>query len=252
MSTQIPVQNGNLPSGFCPATLQAMLNGFSAAQYITLTLGAGVGIQVQASPPSNTNLPWFQLDSNGNPVRIYWFASGAWLSKHPLATGISIPWFGVLPTTFVVGGVTYTTFDEGDMNALSPISGAFWEVVSEAAARFPLACGTLPSTLVINPNDTGGEEKHILLTTELAKHHHFLANTDFGDTNTAADLSASNHMNQGAGGHSGPLDYKLKGSSDPATQGQSSEVGSDTGHNTMPPYIGMNWLRRTIRSFYAV
>ena len=239
MSLEIPVQNGNLPAGFCPSTLQEMLAGFTEAQFITLNLGVGTGIQVQSSKPTNTTLPWFQLDSNGNPVRIYWFANGAWLSKHPLPPGLSIPWFGTLPTTFVVGGVTYTTFDEGTTDPLSPLSGPFWEVVGEIAARVPLACGTLPSTLVINPGDTGGEEKHILLETEMPRHTHTVPlyagdSANHANRINTTDETTAQNLNYQSGAAGGDAN------------------GDTVGHNTLPPYLGMNWLRRTSRLFYAV
>ena len=62
MSTQIPVNAGNLPGGFCPATLQALLDGFSAAMSVTLP-AAGGGLTISATKPSSTSDIWFRIDN---------------------------------------------------------------------------------------------------------------------------------------------------------------------------------------------
>src|SRR6185369_16638359 len=99
------------------------------------------GITASATKPTDTTQGWLQLDSQGRPVRLYYFAQGAWLSLHPLIPGMDQPFFGTLPN--------FTTYDGGDANAVSAISGPMWEVVTEMAAQFPLAAGTLASGLVI-------------------------------------------------------------------------------------------------------
>lgn len=262
--SQIPVLNGQLPQGFCPTTLQETLNAFSAVQYVNLDIVSS--ITVSSTPPADHTVAWLQLDSMGRPVRLYFFAQGAWLSMHPETPGMIKLWNQTLPN--------FNTFDGGSAAVISDISGPMWQLASTALdgsgtqvlqAQFPIGVGDFKTNIPAstsgivnvganNVTTTGavGEDKHKLLDTELALHRHYLANSDFGDTATAADLSPTNQMNQGAGGHSGPLDYKLKGSSNPATQGLSSIVGSDTPHNTLPPFYGVYFLQRTNRLFYLI
>lgn len=174
-----------------------------------------------------------------------------------------MPWFEALPTTYVLAGKTYlANFDGGDGVGVAPapLSGPMWEVVTEMAAKMPLAAGTLsygtpPITTVVGVGDEGGEQKHVLLDTELALHRHYLASSQFGAGDSATNLDPVTTMMQGSGGDSMPLNYKLKGSNaltEPATFGLSSIVGSNVAHENMPPYRGMNWLRRTTRLFYAI
>src|SRR5215468_2300821 len=101
--SQLIVQNGQLPSGFCPPDYQTLLNAFSAVQFVNLNVSSG--LIISATPPgaSDHDKAWLQLDSMGNPVRIYWFANGAWLSAHPLPPGFTMLWNQALPN--------FNTFD---------------------------------------------------------------------------------------------------------------------------------------------
>jgi hypothetical protein len=130
--------------------------------------------------------------------------------------------------------------------------------VGDFKTKIPLSTSGIVNVGADNVTSTGavGEDKHKLLDTELALHRHYLANTDFGDSATAQALGANGgtngQMNQGRGGHSEFLDYKLTGSANPASIGLSSIVGSDTPHNTLPPFYGVYFLQRTNRLFYLV
>lgn len=218
-----------LPAGFCPATYQEMLNGFSNHQYVQVQADLSQLI-VSATKPADTTLAWLQLDQFGRPVRVYWFAVGAWLSLHPQPPGFVMPWFAAVPD--------FTTFDGGDVNALSPISGPMWERItdSDIVARFPLATGTLASGLVVAQGDTGGEEKHVLTIPELPEHTH---TADTGDT-TGADEGGDFVTSGGPTAPHDPINLTI------------NNTGDDVAHNNMPPYVGMCWLRRTARMFYAV
>lgn len=240
----IPVTPATLPSGFCPADLQSMLNGFSAYQSVTIPVSQG-NLIVQATTPTDTTATWLQLDSLGRPVRVYYFASGAWLSKHPLEPGITVIWTTALPNL--------NTFDGGDANVISAISGPMWEVV--LSAKFPLGAGTLPSGAVVAVGATGGEETHTLVAAEIPAHTHFIASTDSlanDDAVTATDQVARQKQ---LGGDSG--NYKLIKSAVDASLGKSSSFGGDgtgvtTGHQNMPQYQAVHFLRRSARQFYRV
>jgi len=256
----VTVQNGLLPQGFCPSDYQSLLNAFSAVQFVPINSVSS--IVVSPTPPADHSVAWLQTDSNGNPIRIYVVASGAWLSPHPLQPGHTMIWNQTLPNL--------QTYDGGDASVapFSDLSGQMWQLMATtldgngtqvAQAQFPVGVGTTVNSGAVvvganNVTDTGvnGEDKHVLLDTELALHRHYLANTDFGNPIAGPFLSNSTQMNQGAGGGSNFLDYKLTGSANPATQGLSSIVGSNIAHNTLPPFYGVYFLQRTIRRFYVV
>lgn len=226
----LPVQVGNLPSGFCPSTYQEMANGFGAVMSVILAQGTGVQIVASSTKPSDTTAVWLQLDSLGRPVRFYYFASGAWLSMHPMVPGATILWTTTLPD--------FTTFDGGDANPLSAISGPMWEEVTALRAAFPIGVGTLPSGTVVAVGGTGGEEEVTLVRANLP----------------SADLSVVTPV------------FKLKTGGDTGGGGQdiwtrnegsthtpeTEEMGDDEPHNNMPPYVGVYFLRRTARLYYTV
>jgi hypothetical protein len=227
--SRIQVQNDQLAAGFCPSDYQDLLNTFSQAQYVDLSSEES-NLIVSATKPSDTTKAWLQLDQFGRPVRIYWFAQGAWLSMHPQPAGFVMPWFDALPN--------FSTFDGGDANASSAISGPMWERITTLDGRFPLTAGTLPSGTIVAQGGVGGEEKHVLTVPELPAHTH---TADSGFT-TGDDDGAGERLTSG----------QNTGNDRPAVNIVVDNTGDDEGHNNMPPYVGMAWLRRTSRLFYTV
>lgn len=225
----LQVNAGNLPTGFCPATLQEMLVGFSAVQSVTFP-STFAGVTVSSSKPTDQTQAWLQLDSLGRPTRLYWFAQGAWLSLHPCVPGFTMIWTGALPD--------FTTFDGGDANALSQISGPMWEEVVSLRVRFPLGAGTLPSGTVINSGDIGGEENHTLSLNEIPSHTHAIPN--FGGPVGATAVIVGDNATPIA-----QPDISTR-----ATGGNPD--GTTAGHQNMPPYLGVYFLRRTSKLYYSV
>lgn len=232
----LAIQPGQLASGFCPASYQEMLNGFSGAQTVIFPV-TFTGITVSSTKPTDTTQAWLRLDTLGRPSRIYYFAQGAWLSPHPLQPDMAIPWFDVVPSL--------TSYDGGDASAISAVSGPMWEVVTEMAAKFPLATGNLPiSGISVAVGDAGGEEKHTLTSAEMPPHVHDITQNLFSDSLSRGGQTclAKNPQGDGTG---------------PATLITDSTGGSGTpaaaqAHQNLPPYFGMTWLRRTDRLFYIV
>lgn len=241
----LQVVAGSLPSGFCPADYQAMVNGFSSVQTVTFPT-TFTGITVSATKPTDQTQAWLQLDSFGRPVRLYYFAAGAWLSQHPLAPGFTMLWTTALPT--------FTSFDGGDANPLSAISGPMWEEVTAFRARMPVGVGTLPiSGTVLAVGDTGGLEKVTLTTQNVPGPdiNLWVGGSDGSASgikealqtvdNPHAGTSAAYQSSDGVSGHN---DYVQNPYGDAS--------GAATAHENLPPYLACYLLRRTTRLFYAV
>lgn len=253
----IPVQNGQLPNGFCPAGYQDILNGFSAVQFVDISVIAS--IIVSATPPgaADHDKAWLQLDSLGRPVRLYFFAGGAWLSKHPLPPGFTMLWNQALPN--------FQTFDGGDANAApySDISGQMWQVMAATldglsiapandvmAARFPVGVGTFPAPptgtgTVVGVTGSGGEEIHKLSNPEMFPHQH--AASGVGNAFVVAGGESS------AGGAAitnwGFRANTAIAGGDPTT---GTPPTDSLGHENKPPYYGVYFLQRTNRIYYRV
>jgi hypothetical protein len=237
----LPVNPASLPTGFCPASYQDLLNTFSQFQSVTLP-GSNAGVIASPTKPTDQTAAWLQLDSLGRPVRLYYFAQGAWLSQHPSVPGLTMIWTGVLPD--------FTTFDGGDANALSPISGPMWQTV--LAATFPIGAGTLASGAALAVGTTGGEEKHILSTTEMPPHAHQLTGLK-NDNMSRNDLNVLAYPGNTAPffGNANPLVIPSTSSAggDPAT---GTPPIASAPHNNLPPYTVVYFLQRTTRTHYAV
>jgi microcystin-dependent protein len=245
-----------LPLGLCPSTLQEMWNAFAAYGYVTIP-DALSQIVWQASKPTDTSLSWGKVDSLGRPIRIYRFAQGAWLSLHPTASGLTMWWFDVLPAnaSFAPDGshalawTGLTAFDGGDTSLLSDTTGPMWQVATDyngntIAAAFPIPAGTLPSSTVLNLGDTGGEENHSLVATEMPPHTHTVATSksaQAGQDNSGAPVPNSNYNNIGPWPSSVATD----------SQGGVGTPPVVVAHNNMPLYVVGYLLQRTARIWYA-
>ena len=231
-----PIIPEQLPTGFCPSTYQEMLNEFSSHQSAQIPDSSGRQWVFSSTKPADTTVGWYQLDSLGRPVRPYIFAQGAWLYLHPLPPGMTQMWLGPLPN--------FSTFDGGDSNPLSALSGAMWEVVTEIAGRFPIAAGTTPAGTVIAQGATGGVESVTVGNANMPAHTH--------------DCAGTSQQGSGGAGHEvfqANETTKLP-PSNPVTLVTESTGGDASGNTTpmptMPPYLAINWIRRTARTFYAV
>ncbi len=224
-----------------------MLNGFSAVQSVNVTAETGTGLVVSATKPVTGALPWLRLDAFGRPERVYWFASGAWLSLHALVPGLTQWWFNVLPDTPDANN-RLPSFDGGDGvagSAPTVLSGAMWELAKRPngtviAAQFPIAAGTLASGTVLAAGDVGGEEKHVLTLAETPPHTHTIqAKNTIGVDNgsriiAGADADFTNSYNTGS------------------TGGNGATPPVADAHNNVPPFVVGYLLSRTSRLFYAI
>ncbi len=262
--SNLPIQTTQIPSGFCPSDYQSMWNMFAQHGFVSIVDSVSQLI-VSATKPTDTTKAWLQLDSLGRPVRLYWFAQGAWLSLHPQVPGSTMIWTTALPD--------FTTFDGGDANALSALSGPMWEEVVALRAKFPVGVGTWPAPPAgtgasLAVGDTGGEQLHVLTAAEgvdlnhihtvgragapLGSGTHPDAQDGFYLTGTSLKTGSAHEIqgNNGGGGTSNVED--LTGDWF-VTSGVNTPVGfTVAGHNTLPPYVAVYYLRRTQRTFYSI
>jgi hypothetical protein len=250
----VHVQNGQLPSGFCPIDYQSMLNAFSGQQFVDITSGATGGLIISSTPPAaaDHDKAWLQLDSSGNPVRIYVF-NGKWLSPHPFFPGFTMIWPFTLPEA-TNANLGFPSFDGGDANPISALSGPMWQLAKTTLdgslttgilqAQFPLGVGTLPvppagSGAAVTVGGVGGEERHKLIPSEEGN---IEFQAVFDSSSSAAGIAKISQLT-------------INGSSiNQSGVGPKSVQLNDTAvnHNVLNPYYGVYFFQRTNRLYYAV
>jgi len=92
---------------------------------------------------------------------------------------------------------------------------------------------------------TGGSETHTLTEAQLAAHRHFTVNTDSSTGLNLVDSSESIIREYDAQTGIAHSDYVMIGSSTEPTVARTSETGSGSAHNNVPPTIILNYIIKT-------
>ena len=236
-TTNLTLQPGSLPSGFCyPSTPQELLNKFMEVSYAVFG-GTNQTFVIGASTPASTDRdkPWIKLDANDAVEGIYYY-SGAWIRKHPVPASSSYRALWVGTTTELL------TFDGGVNEAVGSdgYTGPMWEVDTDFAAKTLIGPGTLPSTsTVVGAGTQGGAEQVELDTTNLPAHSH----PPVSGGGVSAFLTKSN-------GSAALWNILGGGTAQMAESTVTGETGSGTPFSIMPPYRGIYVIKRTARVYY--
>jgi len=230
MST-VAITSSSIPVGLCvPITdaqwqlLVALLSG---------TADVSVNLHIGAAAPADLTKAWLKTIS-GVPDRIYYFASGVWLSKHSLPVGFTM----LAPAGTTLGGID--TLDGGEVAAVTAFTGPMWAEDTDFRARFPIGPGTFASGAAIAEGATGGEETHALTTAELAPHKHVV----LASMSDVGGGTAGQRLRTNANAVESDVSTTNTGG-DPVTPGLNG-----TPHNTVPPYRVRYFIKRTARSHY--
>lgn len=224
--TLLPIVESGTPAGLCRnATLSDDIP--IIAQYLRAVFD-GNEINTGSSTPAaaDRGKPWIRANSDGTDDGVWQFYNGFWIQKHPIPVGSVIMFEGALSDI--------ETFDGGESGAITNITGAFWEEVTQMRARSPIHPGTLASGTIINVGDNIGEEKHVMALSEMVSHRHKLLTSQDGalggDGARILNAPESSLTDQGS-------TTELEGSSPPS------------GMNVIHPSRGIFLIRRTARLY---
>lgn len=133
-----------------------------AANFVRAGLGLNVGNDLPS--PANEDKPWFRLNPDGTPDRIYTHTAGLWLAR----------FFVDPPFTFWHTGteLSIDTLHGGEAGAVTAYTGPFWQKVAGFEGRSPIVPGTLASGAVIAIGDNFGAEEFTLSALNLPLHFH--------------------------------------------------------------------------------
>jgi len=247
----IPIQWLTAPEGACNALPAGDLNAWGAfiAEHLFATLSSLItGVTVSSTPPADTTRAWLKVDTDLFAVRLYNFAGGYWVARHPIEPGMTMIWSGGLPDL--------DTFDGGAAGSVTKISGPMWEIdsvihtntVAPFVARYPIAVGQMPTSLTaLAVGDTGGEEKHTLTAQESPPHKHDIS-LSYGPQSGSATQCLLKNPSEG----SAVTKTTESAMGDPTTAVPGTTTPTAAApHNNMPPYVAVYYLRRTSRTHYA-
>jgi len=254
----LPIIPGTLPQDCYPASadaFQKLLLGLARAKLTANFNGVVYGENAPAS--SDWDKLWVRQDSGGNLIRVYTHGSyGVWVSPHPIPVGslALMIWKG--------SEAELKAYDEGVDEAVTAVTGPFWEIDHDFDFKVPVGAGTNGTAYDGNPatvlavGDTGGEERHVLLEAEMASHKHLMASSHTTDTTSDIDKSWEDIGGSEAATLT-PEKVIDVTSGDfarvhPYTKTESGLTNRDKSHQNMPPYRTVYFAKRTARLYYKV
>lgn len=247
MSTNVILQAGNLTTT-CFSTHQEEYEEYIRQTTATLPEDS-VSYIISTTAPSadDRDKLWIQVDAQNRPIQQWIFTDSKWVWPHP------VPISDLRREIFVGTAAQVDTLDGGVAGTAKTFSGPFWEIDTTMSLRFPLGVGTLESGETVSSGETGGQERVTLIENELPDHGHigkayYRANA--ADNSTDPSGEADNYYHQGTG-HGTRTSGKFAAA---GVRTESIDVSSGkfgNSHDNMPPYMGVYFIKRTIREFYT-
>jgi len=261
--TLITLTPPSLPVSYCPLNYQNLANDIIGGTQAVFnsTIGNSFFNFGPTFPAINNRIyPW--LDENGQ----WWiFDQGFWVYKNPVVAG------SYERRIFVGTTNDLLSYDGGDGTAVAgDTSGPMWMVDTLLDARFPVGVGAFAASGSVAVLGTAtstsvvGEDKHTLTVPETPfnEHTHGVAqliapaNDDYYLVNKSWSGLGSypTQILQGAAGSGGGGAGPSITTGDIGTT-SADKTGNDTqnavGHNNLPPFYGVYFIKRTSRIYYT-
>lgn len=236
MGQAVALSTASVPTDYCPPSLAVawpFLVGLMSAELTGANSTFNFGPTTPA--PDDQDKPWFRTDGDGNPDRLYVFSDGSWISKHPIAAGAVWMFDGL--------EADIETYDGGEAGTVTATTGPMWEKYSAMNGRFPVGPGTIGTgtgAVNVGVGGTGGAHEHTLALDEIPKHSHPFTAASYvdGGNNTPVKIIGDDDW----GNDTITVDTPAGGQTD----------GTTKAVNTLPPYSGIWFIRKTARTHYRI
>lgn len=266
----IPLIPGTLDQDCYPASAQAFYDAMFARGHGIAPDISGLLIQDAAPDPIyRGNKGWIPT-SGGVPI---YPGAGVFIWHPVVGHWVARPYKPAAdprPEVYIGDLAALPTFDGGDVGAPGQASGPMWELWTAIDGRVPVGAGTIPGSggatlanlATTDSNGLSGEYKHVLTGAEgaVADHIHPLGLFNASGSGNADD-AFFNWVTPAVATFAWTGKY-ITGGDGIVTAAQNTAdiytlkanngngVVSD-GHNTMQPFIGVYWIKRTaLREFY--
>jgi len=241
---QVILQAGSVPTETCFESIQQLYNTFINNTTAYVAGGYSLFNYGDATPSvDDQDRPWIRTIGS-YPDRIYSFVSGQWISKHSVPAGSHVRqiWVG--------SEAQLKIYDGGEDADAKTMSGPFWEIDTAMSAKFPVGVGDFASGSEVELKGSGGEEKHKLTIEEMPPHNH--ANPDAADKNVWHDGQAGPDGTRSKHFGDGPSMAGITFAQNLLKDTGGNSSGVVDGHNNLPPYYGVYFIKRTSRIYYTV
>lgn len=244
MSVLVPVQPGQLATGYCFQSWQKTLVDFANAMQAVLDGATFYNYGPTAPAPEYEGYPWLRTTD----MRWYLF-SGNWISPNPEpASGDSRRiWVGTL-----TGAGSLQEYDGGEIAAISDRTGPMWERDTDFDDRIPIGVGSLTDPTQAGVN--AGAATHTLTEAEGATGVHTHA---FGKYLTGAvGLNSTGNFTVPTYSSAVVQGISVTGGPDTTVNlftlpsGAAGAGVSPTPFSILPPVRGVYLVKRSARIYY--
>lgn len=235
---------GTLPAGFCHQSWQLtynafidLLTGYVDGAYSTFNYGP------TEPAAEDQDKPWLKTAADGSPVGWKIYYGGAWVNAqyHAMSPGVIVDYYGL--------EAQIPFLDDPDGDGTNP----FWKLCDgtggtpDLRGRTTIGTGAGAGLTSRALADTGGEETHVLASTEAntIDHTHRIGVEADGYT-----VAAANGLLSAGSGVSVHYDIAVPTTHHGETKGVYGLVAAaNDAHENMPPFMALHKIMRTTRLY---
>lgn len=255
-SVLLPITPPSLPSGYCyPADPQQFINDAVGGAVVNFDVTGATVVLKQPSQPLNTQRDKLWYNTTTGHTLYYDNPTASWVMPHGEPAG------GLAWRIWTGDITTLQTYDGGSIGAAGAVSGPMWEVATAIAGRMPIGAGDLPDhvngVVSVTVNGTGGHNELTVAKVNLPIDTIDVKTAVVGQAGVVgAGAEPVVGQTYGSDAISGPGSACDATDSTPGlsgryyTRGQTLPLGDGTALNSVGPYYGVFFIKRTSQRIY--
>lgn len=257
MTTLLPITPPSLSSGYCyPADPQQFVNDAVGGAVVNFDVTGATVIISQTSQPLNTQRDKIWHNPTTGHLLKYAPSVASWVMVNQERPS------GFTRKVFTGDVTALLTEDGGSAGTVGDVAGPMWEIDTAMSGRLALGAGDLPDhvngTVTVAVNSTGGHNELTVAKVNLPVDTIDVKTAVVGQAGvTGAGAEPVVGQTYGSDAISGAGSACDATNSTPGlsgryyTRAQTLPLGDGTALNSIPPYYGIYWIKRTARIYYT-